>query len=55
MKDFFKGFWYEEEGMEIIQVIMIIAIVIALALLFKDGIMDYAQKLMTKFFDTDIL
>jgi Flp pilus assembly pilin Flp len=43
-----KRFWRSEEGLGTLEVILIIAVVIIIALLFKDWIIDLVNKLMGK-------
>lgn len=40
--------WYEEDGIGTLELVLIIAVIIILALLFKDWIIELAQKLMGK-------
>lgn len=53
MKEFWKRFWKEEDGMETIEVVVIIAVLIAVALIFRKGIIDFVNDLMQKIFKTD--
>lgn len=46
-----KGFLKEEDGMGTIEIVVIIAVLVALALLFKDRIGAFATDLMNRFFD----
>lgn len=48
VKDFLK----EEDGMGVIEIVIIIAVLVALALVFKKAIGEFANKLMEKFFDS---
>lgn len=48
-----KGFLKEEEGMGTLEIVVIIGVLVALALIFKDAIGTYATKLMEKFFNSD--
>ena len=41
-----RKFWQEEEGLGTLEIVLIIAVVIILALLFKDWIIGLLQKLM---------
>ena len=52
-KEFWKRFWKEEDGMETIEVVVIIAVLIAVALIFRKGIIDFVNDLMQKIFKTD--
>lgn len=53
MINFLKDFYYEEEGMTTVEIVLIIAVLIALALIFKDRIGSFAESLMTRFFNTE--
>ena len=53
MKEFWKRFWKEEDGMTTIEVVVIIAVLIAIALIFRKGITDFVDDLMQKLFKTD--
>ncbi|QYR20674.1 multidrug transporter [Paenibacillus sp. sptzw28] len=44
----FKRFWREDEGLGTLEIVLIIAVVIILALLFKNWIIDLMDKLMGK-------
>lgn len=50
MKNFLQSFWQEEDGMGTVEIVIIIAVLVAVALLFKDGIEDFVNGLMNKFF-----
>lgn len=47
-----KGFLKDEEGMGTLEIVVIIGVLVALALIFKEGIAEFANSLMNKFFDT---
>jgi len=47
-KGFMRGLWRGEEGLGTLEVILIIAVVIIIALLFKDWIIELVQNLMGK-------
>lgn len=47
-----KGFLKDEEGMGTIEIVVIIAVLVALALLFQEQIGKFANSLMGKFFTT---
>jgi len=44
------GFWKDESGMGTIEVVVIIAVLVAVALVFRQGIGDFVNKLMRQFF-----
>jgi Flp pilus assembly pilin Flp len=51
MKSLCKGwnrFWREEDGLGTLEVILILAVVVLLALLFKDWIMDLLETLLDR-------
>lgn len=43
-----KRFWREEKGLGTLEIILIIAVVIIIALLFKDWIIELVERLMGK-------
>lgn len=43
-----RDFWRDEEGLGTLEIILIIAVVIILALLFKDWIIELVERLMGK-------
>lgn len=43
-----RSFWAEEEGLGTLEIILIIAVVIIIALLFKDWIIELIERLMGK-------
>lgn len=52
MMDMLKSFIKEEDGMGTIEVVVIIAVLVAVALLFSEGIKKFVGDLMMEFFDT---
>lgn len=48
MMNRFKAFWRNEDGMGTLEVILIVAVVIIIALLFKDWIVALVEKLLNK-------
>lgn len=53
MTDFLKEFYYEEEGMEVIEIVIIIAVLVAIALVFRKALTDFAHDLMKNAFNKD--
>ena len=45
-----KRFWQEEEGFGTVELVILIGVLIAIALLFKDRITTFVTDLMDKFF-----
>jgi Flp pilus assembly pilin Flp len=43
-----QAFWEDEDGLGTLEIILIIAVVIIIALLFKDWIIELIEKLMGK-------
>lgn len=50
-----KNFFTEEDGMGVIEVVVIIAVLVGLALLFRTQISKFAGSLMKKVFDTNTI
>lgn len=48
-----KRFWSEEDGMGTVEIIIIIAVLVAVALVFREGIGKFVNGLMKKFFNPD--
>ncbi len=48
-----KRFYSEEEGMGTVEIVMIIAALMCVALLFRKRIMQFADQIMSKVFTTD--
>ena len=50
MKEFWKRFWKEEDGMVTIEVVVIIAVLIAIALIFRKAIVGFVSRLTEQLF-----
>lgn len=48
LKNSMRSFWKQEEGLGTLEIILIIAVVIIIALLFKDWIIELIERLMGK-------
>ena len=48
-----KRFWTEEDGMGTVEIVMIIAALMCIALLFRKLVFDFAKDIMEKVFKTD--
>lgn len=48
-----KQFWKEEDGMGTVEIVMIIAALMCIALLFRQQIFGFVQKIMGIVFDPD--
>lgn len=48
MKEFAINFWNDEEGIEVIEILLILSVLIVVALMFKEAIMDWAGELFEK-------
>lgn len=46
-----KGFFKEEEGMGTVEIVLIIAVLVAIALLFKDKITTFVNNALGNIFD----
>ncbi|MGN0965885.1 MAG: Flp1 family type IVb pilin [Dysosmobacter sp.] len=53
MRENLKRFWHEEDGMGTVEIVIIIAVLVTVALIFKDGIQGFVKNLMDKFFNPD--
>ena len=49
-----KRFWEEEDGMEVVEMLLIIAVLIIIALLFKDAILSWVAKAAGDVFDVEV-
>ena len=47
-----KRFWNEEEGMGTVELIIIIGVLVAIALVFRKAIVKFVNGLINKFFDS---
>lgn len=52
MLKFLKDFWYEEDAMGTIEIVIIIAVLVALAILFKEQLEEFAKTLMGNMFQS---
>lgn len=50
-----KQFYEEEDGMGVVEIVMIIAALMCIALLFRKQIFNFAQGIMEKVFKTDFV
>lgn len=50
MKKLLKRFWQEEDGLGTVEIVILIAVLVAVALLFRDGITQFVTNLMDQFF-----
>lgn len=48
MKTFLTDFWNDEEGMETIEMLLILSVLIVIAVMFKNKIKDWANQLFEK-------
>ena len=56
MKEFWKRFWQEEDGVEVIELVVIVAILMAVALIFRNRITAFVNDLADQLFTVpDIL
>lgn len=45
-KSFMTKFWKDEEGLQTLEILLIVAVVVAIALLFRKTIMEWVNKLI---------
>ena len=53
MISFLKGFIMEEDGMGTVEIVIIIAVLVGLALIFRDAIINFATNVMSNLFASD--
>ena len=53
--DMLRRFYEEEDGMGTVELVMIIAALMCIALLFRDQITTFAQNIMTTVFDNTVV
>lgn len=53
--DLLKKFYYEEDGMGTVEIVMIIAALMCIALLFRDQIFRFAKGIMERIFKDDFV
>ncbi len=53
--DLLRKFWEEEDGMGTVEIVMIIAALMCIALLFRSQIIGFAQKIMGSVFDDSLV
>jgi len=52
---YFKGLMREDEGMGTVEIVIIIAVLVGLALIFRDAILEFATNVMRALFDNDTI
>ncbi len=52
MKNLLTRFWKEEEGMGTVEIVIIIAVLVAVALIFRGAIVQFVQNITGKLFST---
>lgn len=51
--DMLKEFWEEEDGMGTVEIILIIAVLVAIALLFRNQLIKWVNSVIEKVFPTE--
>lgn len=46
-----KEFWQEEEGLGTVEIILIIAALVTIALIFRNAIIEFVQRVLGSIFD----
>ena len=49
-KDLMVRLWKEEDGMTTVEIVIVVAVLVAVALIFRGGITGFIKNLMDKFF-----
>lgn len=53
MKDLFKSFLCEEDGLGTVEIVVIIAVLVGIALIFRDAIIKFVTDIMKNVFADD--
>lgn len=53
MKNLLARFWKEEEGMGTVEIVIIIAVLVAVALIFRKAIIQFVTNITGKLFSTE--
>ena len=53
MKEMLRRFWKEEDGSGTVELVILIGILVAVALIFREAIIKFVKALMDKFFNPD--
>ena len=53
MKDMMKRFWNEEEGFGTVELVILIGVLVAIALIFRKAVVKFVNQLIEKFFNPD--
>jgi Flp pilus assembly pilin Flp len=54
MLEILKNFVKDEDGISTVEIVVIIAILVGIALLFKTSIVSFVKKIITNFIDADV-
>jgi Flp pilus assembly pilin Flp len=54
MLQILKNFIKDEDGISTVEIVVIIAILVGIALLFKDSIVSFVKKIINNFIDADV-
>jgi Flp pilus assembly pilin Flp len=54
MIEVLKNFIKDEDGISTVEIVVIIAILVGIALLFKDSIVSFVKKIIGSFIDADV-
>jgi len=55
MRNLLKRFWQEESGMGTVEIVIIIAVLVGVALLFRGQITSFVESATDKIFNEDII
>lgn len=53
MKELLKRFWKEEEGVEVVEIVIIVGVLVAIALLFREQLIKFVQGLIKSNFSAE--
>jgi hypothetical protein len=55
MKDKADNFWHSQSGMGTVEVVIIVAVLVGIALIFRDAIINFVTELMSSVFANDTI
>lgn len=51
MGNILKEFWQEEEGMGTVEIVLIIAVLVSIAMMFRGQVIEFVEKNLKKIFE----
>lgn len=54
MVQMWKEFWNDEEGSMVVEILLVLAVLVAIALIFRKQLMSWVNDLIAKIFSDDV-